>query len=75
MKSSDQIVNVRRWVVLLMLVFAIIGLVGCTSKQSTINVSAARIEEHMKQSVKLDKLKKGDANKLKKLYGIWHRTS
>ena len=75
MKSSDQIVNVRRWVVLLMLVFAIIGLVGCTSKQSTINVSAARIEERMKQSIKLDKLKKGDVNKLKKLYDIWHRTS
>lgn len=68
--KSDQILNYKRWLVLLIFIFAMIGLMGCTSKQTAINVSAAKIEEHMKLSIQLDKLKKGDANKLKKLYNL-----
>ncbi|MCY9517610.1 DUF4358 domain-containing protein [Paenibacillus apiarius] len=60
----------RRFFALLIFTFAISTLVGCTSEQSDINVSAAKIEDQMKQSVKLDKLKKGDSHKLKKLYDL-----
>lgn len=60
----------RRFFALLLFVLVISALVGCASEQSNINVSAAKIEDQMKQSVKLDNLKKGDAHKLKKLYDL-----
>ncbi|EPY05020.1 hypothetical protein PAALTS15_22523 [Paenibacillus alvei TS-15] len=70
MNTYHHIARNKRFFALLILVFAISAVLGCASEQSDINVSAAKIEEQMKQSVKLDKLKKGDAHKLKKLYDL-----
>ncbi|TQR46472.1 DUF4358 domain-containing protein [Paenibacillus popilliae] len=70
MNIYHHIARNKRSFALLIFVFAISAFVGCASEQSDINVSAAKIEHQMKQSVKLDKLKKGDAHKLKKLYDL-----
>ncbi|NEZ44256.1 DUF4358 domain-containing protein [Paenibacillus alvei] len=70
MNINHHIARNKRFFALLILVFAISAVVGCASEQSDINFSAAKIEDQMKQSVKLDKLKKGDAHKLKKLYDL-----
>ncbi|MFW5434658.1 DUF4358 domain-containing protein [Paenibacillus apiarius] len=70
MNIYNHIDRNKRFFALLIFVFAISALAGCTSKQSDINVSAAKIEEQIKQSIKLDKLKKGDVQKLKKLYDL-----
>lgn len=70
MNIYHHIARNKRYFALLIFIFAISVLAGCASEQSDINVSAAKIEDQMKQSVKLDKLKKGDAHKLKKLYDL-----
>lgn len=70
MNIDNHIARNKKFLALLIFVFAVSAVVGCTSEQSDINVSAAKIEDQMKQSVKLDKLKKGDAHKLKKLYDL-----
>ncbi|WP_268626784.1 DUF4358 domain-containing protein [Paenibacillus alvei] len=70
MNIYNHIARNKRFFALLLFVIAISVLAGCASEQSDINVSAAKIEHQMKQSVKLDKLKKGDAHKLKKLYDL-----
>ncbi|TQR46375.1 DUF4358 domain-containing protein [Paenibacillus popilliae] len=70
MNIYNQIARNRRFFALFIFVCLISALVGCTSNQSDINVSTAKIEEQIKQSVKLDKLKQGDAQKLKKLYDL-----
>jgi len=70
MSTYHYIAKNKRFFALLIFIFAISVLSGCASEQSDINVSAIKIEHQMKQSVKLDKLKKGDAHKLKKLYDL-----
>ncbi|MCY7484658.1 DUF4358 domain-containing protein [Paenibacillus alvei] len=70
MNFYHHIARNKRFFALFLFIFAISALVGCASEQSDINVSAAKIEDQMKQSVKFDKLKKGDAHKLKKLYDL-----
>ncbi|MDT8977895.1 DUF4358 domain-containing protein [Paenibacillus sp. chi10] len=70
MNIYNHIARNKRFFALLIFIFATSVLSGCASEHSDINVSAAKIEHQMKQSVKLDKLKKGDAHKLKKLYDL-----
>ncbi|MCG7409482.1 DUF4358 domain-containing protein [Paenibacillus sp. ACRRX] len=70
MESDDKIIKQRMWLAMLIFILAVSLMIGCTSKQPSINVSTAKIEEQIKQSVNLDKLKKGDESKLKKLYGL-----
>ncbi|GAV12797.1 DUF4358 domain-containing protein [Paenibacillus sp. NAIST15-1] len=70
MNIYNHIARNKRFFALLIFIFATSVLSGCASEHSDINVSADKIEDQMKQSVKLDKLKKGDAHKLKKLYDL-----
>lgn len=70
MNIYHHIARNKRTLAIFIFIFAISALAGCASEHLNINVTAAKIEEQMKQSVKLEMLKKGDAHKLKKLYGL-----